>query len=470
MKKSTIIAVALLAGGSYASAQQTVVTTENRMGELIVNYSTPLQQPSLDYATIVTPMLCGQTDTLRFEPVTVRGRRNAKKLKRYIALNHLGEVPAYTPAKEAPETLTGTVSVPISKYPWAAKGPLTFATQTECEGCCKSEVVNFSESDPFSYRFPFAPVFGLVPDNTGKAGALEKDYPVLEHISKYRPYDNSRILRKEKGALYVHFPLDKITLRRDFRDNDWRLDRICDITSQIMADNTSHVEKIQIIGMASIEGSVAHNHWLAQGRGKALKDYVRKQVPSVTDAMFDVADGCEAWSEFRDQLSDVRLLKQGKRLDAKGLGVEAYDLSLTDADLAQITMEELDECINIIDNEPNLDRREQRLRKLNGGKTYRFMQRTLPADQRNSGYLRIYWDYIPDEAAKRINAAIEQMQRGDYAGALPRLLAEKEDPRAWNAIGCCQAMTGNEAEAISWFKKAVAEGNQDAVKNLQQLQ
>ena len=470
MKKLTIIAVALLAGTALASAQQPVVTTENRMGELIVNYSAPLQQPGIDYATILTPMLCGQTDTLRFEPTIVRGRRNAKKLKRYVALNHLGEVPAYIAASEAPETVEGTVSVPLSKYPWAAKGPLTFATQTECEGCCKSEVTDFSESNPFAYKVPFSPIYGLVPDNTGKAGALEKDNPVLEHISKYRPYDNSRILRKEKGALYVHFPLDKITLRRDFRDNDWRLDRICDITAQIMADSTSSVEKIQIIGMASIEGTVAHNHWLAQGRGKALKDYVRKQVPSVTDAMFDVIDGCEAWTEFRDQLNDVRLLKQGKRLDAKGLGVEAYDLSLTDDDLAAITMDELDQCISIIDTEPNLDRREQRLRQLNGGKTYRFMQRTLLADQRNSGYLRIYWDYVPDEAAKRINAAIELMQKGDYAAALPRLMAEKADPRSWNAIGCSQAMTGNETEAINWFKRAAEQGNADAVKNLQQLQ
>ena len=469
MKKLTIIAAALLTAGA-ASAQQPTVTTENRMGELIVHYTTPLKQPSLDYATILTPMLCGQTDTLRLEPYVVRGRRNAKKLKRYIALNHLGEVPEYMPAKEAPETIEGTFTVPISKYPWAAKGPLTFATQTECEGCCKSEIVDFSQSNPFAYKVPFAPIYGFVPDNTGKAGALEKDFPVLEHISKYRPYDNSRILRKEKGALYVHFPLDKITLRRDIRDNDWRLDRICDITSQIMADSTSNVQKIQIIGMASIEGTVDHNHWLAQGRGKALKDYVRKQVPSVTDAMFDVADGCEAWSEFRDQLNDVRLLKQGQRLDAKALGVEAYDLSLTDEDLAQITVEEIDKCINIIDTESNLDRREKLVRQLNGGKTYRFMQRTHLADQRNSGYLRIYWDYIPDEAAKRINAAIELMQKGDYAAALPRLMAEKNDPRAWNAIGCCQAMTGNEAEAINWFKKAVEQGNQDAVKNLQQLQ
>ena len=77
---------------------------------------------------------------------------------------------------------------------------------------------------------------------------------------------------------------------------------------------------------------------------------------------------------------------------------------------------------------------------------------------------------MPDEAAKRINAAIELMQKGDYAAALPRLMAEKADPRSWNAIGCCQAMTGNEAEAINWFKRAAEQGNADAVKNLQQLQ
>ena len=58
MKKLTIIAAALLTAGA-ASAQQPTVTTENRMGELIVHYTTPLKQPSLDYATILTPMLCG---------------------------------------------------------------------------------------------------------------------------------------------------------------------------------------------------------------------------------------------------------------------------------------------------------------------------------------------------------------------------------------------------------------------------
>ena len=198
---------------------------------------------------------------------------------------------------------------------------------------------------PFAHMVPFAPIYNKVEENKGRAGELEKLYPVLEHKSKYRPYDESRILRKEKGALYVHFPLDKIDLRYNFRDNDWRLDRIIDITRQITADTTSSVEKIQIIGMASVEGTVPHNHWLAQNRGKALKDYVRREVPTVTEDMFEVIDGGEAWTEFRDQINDVRLLKQGQKMDAKQLGVDAYDLALTDADLSQITMEELDQVL-----------------------------------------------------------------------------------------------------------------------------
>ena len=330
----------------------------------------------------------------------------------------------------------------------------------------------FIHSASFAHMVPFDPIYSKVADRTGKAGELEKLFPVLEHKSKYRPYDSSRILRKEKGALYVHFPLDKIDLRYDFRDNDWRLDRIVDITRQIMADTTSSVDKIQIIGMASVEGTVSHNHWLAQNRGRALKEYVKRNVAGISDEMFEVADGGEAWTEFRDQISDVRLLKQGKKLDAKELGVEAYDLHLTDDDLAQISMEELDQVLSIIDSEPDLDRREQRLRAIRGGQTYRFLLRTLLADQRNSGYLRIYWDYVPDEIAAQINRAVELMQQGRYDEAYALLSAPvvQADARSWNALGCCHYMLGREQEGVSWMQKAAQTGNADAKRNLEQVE
>ena len=473
MTKNIIITSFLLATTLSAAAQQPTVTTESRKGELTVTYEAPIIKPSSDYATIVTPMICGQTDTIRLEPVVVRGARNAKKLHRDYVLNHKGILPpAFTPAAVAPSTTSGTVHLSTRQYPWLKNEKLTFAALTESEGCCKVETVSFDESSPFAHMVPFAPVYNKVEENKGRAGELEKLYPVLEHKSKYRPYDESRILRKEKGALYVHFPLDKIDLRYNFRDNDWRLDRIVDITRQITADTTSSVEKIQIIGMASVEGTVPHNHWLAQNRGRALKDYVRREVPTVTEDMFEVIDGGEAWTEFRDQINDVRLLKQGQKMDAKQLGVDAYDLALTDADLSQITMEELDQVLDIIDNEKDLDRREQRLRAIKGGQTYRFLLRTLLADQRNSGYLRVYWDYVPDEIARLINQAVELMRQDKYQEAYdilsqPRVQA---DHRSWNALGCCHYMLGREDEGIRWFHKADQDGNADARKNLEQLE
>ena len=103
---------------------------------------------------------------------------------------------------------------------------------------------------------------------------LRTDNPVLEEYANYRPYDRTRILRKERGMLYVHFPLDKTDLRRDYRDNAATLDRIVSITRQIMADSMSNVRLIQVIGLASVEGTVAHNEDLSIGRATALRDYI----------------------------------------------------------------------------------------------------------------------------------------------------------------------------------------------------
>ena len=119
--------------------------------------------------------------------------------------------------------------------------------------------------------FVFVPAIHSVPDFTGRAGQLQRDNPVLAHISQYKPYDRTRILRKEKGALYVHFDQGKSVLHADYRDNAPTLERIVDIARQIMADTTSSVKKIQIIGLASIEGGIAANELLAQNRAMALQ-------------------------------------------------------------------------------------------------------------------------------------------------------------------------------------------------------
>ena len=280
------------------------------------------------------------------------------------------------------------------------------------------------------------PQLSLVPDNTGKAGELEKTNPLLCPYSQYRPYTKDRILRKEEGALYVHFDLDKSTLRHDFRNNASTLDRIVDITRQILADTTSNVRVIQIVGLASVEGPVKHNEQLAASRGAALKKYIQQRV-KIADSMFDVANGGEAWTELRSQIEDLQF-------DGR------------------------DEMLRIIDTESDVNKRELKLKTLRGGKPYSFLRDKVLADQRNSGYLRVYYDYVPDTAAATINRATELINRSQYAEALQQLRTVSTDRRAYNALGVALYMTGNRTEGMEYIRRAAADGNAEAQDNLRQ--
>ena len=307
-------------------------------------------------------------------------------------------------------------------------------------------------AEPITIDIPFKtdtvpPVLVLhsVEDNTGKAGALQQENPLLEHISQYRPYDRTRVLLKDKGALFVYFPVNKSNINHDFRGNAEVLDRIVDITRQIMADTTSTVCRIQIVGMASVDGSVSRNERLAGARAQALKQYIQEKV-EMPDSFFEVANGGEAWADFRSQISDL--------VD-----------TTTNAD----TIKALQRAIHIIDTEKDLNYREVCLRRLDGGKTYAYIKKHLLPDQRNSGYLRIYYDYVPDANAPVINRAIELVHQKRYDEALPLLRSMQGDARSWNALGVVLWETGDHAAALNYFKIAAQQGNADAQSNLEKL-
>jgi len=295
---------------------------------------------------------------------------------------------------------------------------------------------------------PFVPVVRAVPDFTGRAGQLQKDNPVLEHVSKYKPYDRTRILRRDKDALYVHFPLSKSELHTEFRENKDVMERIVDITRQIIADTTSSVKIIQIIGLASIEGSIAGNEQLATNRALALQHYVQDQL-QIPDSLFDSVGGGEAWAEFCDQLEEC-------------IAKETPQMAI-----------ELQQALDIINHENDLNERERKLKRMNGGRTWKYIKEHILSDQRNSGYIRIYYDYVPDTAAKVINEASELLTTDCsdcHHEALRLLLTVRNDERALNALGTAYWLCGQQQEALDCFRRAAANGNADAKENLRQLE
>lgn len=437
--KRNILSLGILLLGITASAQNGI-QSQSSLDEFTINYQVALTRPASDYANIITPMLCGSKDTLRLDPIIVEGKRYARKAHRTAKLKHLVESNHYT-VKNMPDSEPRTLVVRTStSQKWLLNEPVTLCVLTEREGCCKVETLSVACTDAVQYvapKKPFKPFFADVEDNTGVAGALAKDNLVLEHISKYRPYDTSRILRKEKGMLYVHFPVNKTDLRRDFRDNAPILDKIVEITRQIMADTTSRVEKIQVIGLASVEGTQRHNVQLSKGRAEALKRYVQERV-NTPDDLYECISGGEAWTELRDQINDT-------------------------------PSEYREQMLDIIDNESDLDRREAKLKALGRGKAFAYLRENILSDQRNSGYIRIYYNYVPDAAAATINQASQLLRQERYAEALQMLRTVQNDERAQNALGVALHMTGDEASALRCFERAAANGNAEAKRNLEQL-
>lgn len=405
-----------------------------------ISYNISLPQPKSDYSYTVTPVFRCEDNTITDEPVTVRGRRNARLLKRSMVFNkkYATANPDDFYIKAGTDTVVSrTLTVTSEEYPWLKGSDLTFCTHIEGEGCCSITEDRMVCGDTFRCLRPFYPVIAPVADNTGKAGMLEQDNPILCHISKYRPYDSTRILRKEEGALYVFFPLDKWDLVHDFRGNAATLDTIVSITRQIMADTTSSVKTIQIIGLASPEGPVKRNTLLGENRAMALRDYICTQV-NVPDSLFEVCNGGEAWTELRSQ-------------------VEELDIEGRDA------------LLDIINNESDPDVRERKMKALNGGRTYRYLKDNVLSDQRNSGYIRIYYDYVPDEAAATINRASQLLREEKYREALDLLDTVKHDPRSLNARGVALYMTGSKEQGIDSIRRAALLGNEQAKLNLKQL-
>lgn len=290
---------------------------------------------------------------------------------------------------------------------------------------------------------PFIPALTPVPDFKGRAGQLQQENPVVQHISTYRPYDRTRILRKEKDALFVHFDQGKSQLNANYRDNQRVMDRIVDITRQIMTDSASSVQKIQLIGLASIEGGPAVNERIAQNRALSLQKYIQQNI-SVPDTLFETVGGGEAWSEFRDMLNDM---------------------ASENAQLSKV--------VEIIDQESDATVRERRIKQLDNGRTWAYIQEHILKDQRNSGYIRIYFDYVPDKAAATINEASELLTTDCidcHREALRLLQTVRNDERAQNALATALWFCGYRDEALSTFRHAAANGNSDAQENLRRLE
>lgn len=285
------------------------------------------------------------------------------------------------------------------------------------------------------------------PETEGDRVAKEDSW--VMPIGKYRPLDY--LTRPGIDSIqYVRFPVDSWELNTGNASNAKVLERLTNAINRIKQDESTDEILISIVGLASIEGPQDRNDTLSLRRAKVVADYLNRET-GVSRRFFETIGKGEAWDWFKAQL------------EAQPDGRERL--------------------LDILYNEPDPDRREALIRA--DSRLYEDVKENFLADQRNSGYIRIYYGNAPDPVTEKYNnEVIPLLKSKRYADAVRKFEESPDlkkralqDAEAANAYGIALYFTAldakdaaKEKEAIEMLEAAARNGSEAAAENLRGIE
>lgn len=192
--------------------------------------------------------------------------------------------------------------------------------------------------------------------------APRKRHPMLCIDDAYEPYDRSQALGEDNRNMFMYFDVYITEMDRSFIHNAHLMDSVLTVIGEALADSTMRITRMRIIGYASFDGPQALNERLALERAATIRSCIQAEY-HLPDSLFTLASGGESWAELR------------------------YNLM-------QENFEGRDEIVRIIDEEPDLDQRERKIKRLHHGETYRYLKTHLRHIMRRLGCITIYYENV----------------------------------------------------------------------------
>ena len=409
-------------------------------------------------ATVVTPMIAGEVDTLRLPSVSVYGRIS------WYASNRNGRMPL---GGNEGTVLRYDKSLPPLEYSqrvryedWMNGSELIVeCTNYGCVGCPKDKTV----SELARYRsIEYKPTFIY---QTAIADAVKT--------------------RELSGRAYVDFPVNRTEIFPDYRRNSVEIRKITGTIDSVKNDKDITITSITIKGYASPEGSYANNTRLAKGRTETLKQYVQR--------LYHFASGFirtdyepEDWEGLREYVAGSGLMHRDEIL-------MIIDDPLLDPDIKdkRIQARYGDEYLVLLSEVyPGLRHSDYRIeytiRTFSDPAEIRELLRTQPQklslneiylaaqglEQGSDEYNEIFETAVrmfPFETVANLNAANAAMQRGDLVGAARYLDRAGDSPEATYARGVLAALNKDYATAIPLVERAISQGVSDNTGILEHL-
>jgi len=312
-------------------------------------------------------------------------------------------------------------------------------------------------------------------------------YVVAPHLAYLQPVAEEVKRRDIQAECFLDFEVNKINIRPEYMNNPKELAKIRTMIDDLKADPSIKVNRLDIIGYASPEGSLANNKRLSEGRAMALRDYLATRYDFSRNQYYIIFGG-ENW---------------------EGL-VNALDT---------IDIEYKDEILGIIKNIPIDKGREAKLMQFRGGVPYRYMLRnifpslrvaickvnydiknfnvdearevikkrpqnlslnemflvanTYPAGSQE--FIDVFETAVrmyPEDEVANMNAATAALSRNDLVSAeryLDMVRSMKHLPEYTNAMGVLMLLKGEYDDAEKYLKAAAESGLEAAGHNLEEL-
>lgn len=283
---------------------------------------------------------------------------------------------------------------------------------------------------------------------------------------------------------YVNFEVNESRVEPDFMNNAEELGRIYDFTEEIIEDDDLKIEKILIKGYASPEASYNYNDRLAWARVNALQKNLERKF-GLAPEVFEVEHVAEDWDSLRSWIdaSDLKFRAQLLAIiddtpdpDARDAKIRALDNGATYNMLLTGVYPELRRVDYSIDyTVPPFTAERGREMMKNSPEDMTLVQYYFMADSyepRSPEWAEVYTiaaGQFPGDPVCCNNVAAMAIMKGDNKTAKTHLERAKDDPRCLNNLGIVYLREGNTQEAEKLFRTAADEGSHEAAFNLANL-
>lgn len=268
------------------------------------------------------------------------------------------------------------------------------------------------------------------------ADHLAADHPHVHSMRHYAPLTAGNAGSMNTTPSVVRYTTNSSKLNPEYLQNAQNIDELMGIIDEVLADSTTRLEAVQIVGYTSPEGK--NRTKLGEERAIAMRDHIRRhhQLP---DSIFETANGGSNWN-------------------------------IIYADIRRADTESGDSLVNALKRETNPARREAALKAYKGGSLYSKLSKETFPQLRMACCTGAYYSNRPDSVATTLNAIIDELINNpnpDYGKLIAELKQYRDDPRVLNLQGVIDYRRHHRHAAERAFAKAAAMGDEQAAVNLQ---